>query len=113
MTLLSKKRSRMNDILITSDNALSISSENQIADTLRQLKELKEQEEAIKKKLIEEMGKRGIVKLETPKLSITYVGETTRESIDTKKLKEEQPDIYDEYCRISPVKESVRIKVNE
>lgn len=101
----------MNEIVITSDNGLSLSSERSVCEILKQLDELKKQEAIIKEDLMEEMKKRGLVKIDTTKLTITYVDATTRESFDSKKLKEEKPEIYDEYCRISPVKDSIRIKV--
>jgi predicted phage-related endonuclease len=101
----------MNEIVITSDNGLSLSSERSVCEILKQLDELKKQEAIIKEDLMEEMKKRGLVKIDTTKLTITYVDATTRESFDSKKLREEKPEIYDEYCRISPVKDSIRIKV--
>lgn len=101
----------MNEIILTSENELTLSTERNICELLRTLDELKKQETKIKADLIDEMKKRGLVKIDTEKLTITYIEETTRESLDTKKLKEENPDVYDEYCRISPVKESIRIKV--
>ena len=101
----------MNEIILTSENELALSTERNICELLRTLDELKKQETKIKADLIDEMKKRGLVKIDTEKLTITYIEETTRESLDTKKLKEENPDVYDEYCRISPVKESIRIKV--
>lgn len=101
----------MNEIVITSDNGLSLSSERSVCEILKQLDELKKQEAIIKEDLMEEMKKRGLVKIDTTKLTITYVNATTSENFDSKKLKKEKPEIYDEYCRISPVKDSIRIKV--
>lgn len=44
-------------------------------------------------------------------LYFEYRKPTTRTSIDTKKLKEERPDICDEYSKTSPVASSVIVKV--
>ena len=38
-----------------------------------------------------------------------YVPAGERETFDTKKFREENPEIYDEYVRFSPTKSSVRI----
>jgi len=51
-------------------------------------------------------------KFENDIIAITYVAPTTRTSIDTKKLKEEKPDLWEEYSKTSPVKDSVRITIN-
>ncbi|MEG1519934.1 MAG: hypothetical protein RR458_03015 [Clostridia bacterium] len=65
----------------------------------------------IKAQLIEVMAEQGIKSYETPNKSmlITYVEPTTRESVDTSKLKKELPDIAKQYLKISNVKASVRI----
>ena len=82
-----------------------------IASFEKQIKLLKEQEDKIKAAILAEMEAKGIIKLESDVLSITYVAETTRETLDSKALKEELPDIYDTYIKISKVKPSIRLKV--
>ncbi len=77
----------------------------------KKIKELKEQEEELKQKILEEMEGKGILKVDTPELTITRKAPTTRESLDSKTLKAELPDIYDTYVKISPVKGSITIKV--
>lgn len=57
------------------------------------------------------MESKGIIKLDTDELTISYVAPTDRETLDTKALREELPDIYDTYVKISPVKSSIRIKL--
>ncbi len=75
------------------------------------IKKLKEAEDELKTKLLEEMEAKGLLSLKNDFLTITYVAPTTRESLDTKTLREELPDIYNSYCKITPVKSNVRIKV--
>lgn len=104
--------------LIKRENGISIldaETSEKIALFERQLKVIKEQEELLKKAILEEMESKGIIKLEDEinGISITYVAETTRESFDSKKFKKENPDVYDEYVKLSPVKSSIRIKVKE
>ena len=97
--------------LITTNGELTVETSLQIAEFERQVKEIKKQEDELKKAILKEMENKGIIKLDTPDLAITYVGATDRESLDTKALKEELPDIYDTYVKISPVKSSIRIRL--
>ena len=75
------------------------------------IKEAKRQEDLLKQRLIEEMERKGLLKVDTPNMVITYVGATERETFDSKKLRADNPGLYDQYIRFSPVKASVRIKI--
>mgnify|MGYP003300715352 CR=1 FL=1 len=101
----------MNKIALTSDNLLPIETENRIATVMKQLADLKEAEKVLKESLLAEMQKRGIKKIDTPKLTITYVDETTKEDFDKKAFKEAHKDLYDEYAKLTPVKAFVKIGV--
>ena len=59
------------------------------------------------------MRNKGIKTFENDLVKITYVAPTTRESIDSKKLKAELPDIAAKYTKTSEVKDSVRITWRE
>ena len=82
-----------------------------IADFERKVKEIKDAEDKLKEAIKAEMESKSVIKLETDELTISYVAPTTRESLDTKELKAELPEIYDTYCKIAPVKASIRVKV--
>lgn len=101
----------MNEIIIQDNNSLSEDIEKQIVSIEKKIKKLKEQQDAMKAALLSTMEAKNLIKLETDKLVISYVAPTDRESFDSKKFKEDNPDLYDEYVRISPVKSSIRIKV--
>ena len=94
---------------------LDAETSGKIAEFERQLKAIKEQEEKLKKAILEEMESKGIIKVEDEinGISISYVAESYRETFDSKKFKADKPDVYDEYIKISPVKSSIRIKVKE
>lgn len=77
----------------------------------KQMKYIKEQEEMLKKAILEEMEAKGIIKIETDELSITYIAPTDRETFDSKSFRAEHPKMYDDFVRMSPVKSSIRIKV--
>ena len=101
----------MNEIIIQENNTLSDDIEKQIVSIEKRIKKLKEQEEAMKAALLSEMEAKNLIKLETDKMVISYVAPTDRESFDSKKFRSDNPNLYDEYVKISPVKSSIRIKV--
>lgn len=104
----------MRDELITISQGVALLDAQtavRIAEFERKAKEIKDAEDALKKEILEEMAEKGIIKIETDDMTITYVAPTDRESFDSKRLRIERPDLYDEYVNISPVKASVRVKL--
>ena len=85
----------------------------QIAEWDRMVKSIEEQDKALKKALLEEMEAKGLIKIETNDLTITYVAPTEKERFDSKTFREENPLIYDEYIVMTPVKSSIRVKTKE
>jgi len=75
---------------------------------LRQ-KTANELKETIKLAMIEN----NVKKFENDIVSFTYVAPTTRTALDTTRLKEEKPDLWEEYSKTSEVKDSVRIKIKD
>ena len=65
----------------------------------------------VKEKVKSAMEEYGITSFDNDDLTITYRKGTTRKSIDSKKLKEELPDIYEEYLKESTVASSVIVEV--
>lgn len=90
---------------------LDVTVSQKIAAFEKQIKEMKAQEDLLKAMILDEMERRGIIGLETDELKVSYVAATDRETFDSKALRADHPELYDEYVRISPVKSSVRIKV--
>ena len=82
-----------------------------IAEFEEAMKKLKQEEDKLKKDILEEMEEKGILKIENETMTISYIGATGRETFNSKKLRADNPDLYDEYCKIIPVKPSIRIKV--
>ena len=102
----------MNEIVVIGDRGLlNPEISDKIAEFERSIKKLKEQEDLLKQSILEEMEAKGIVKIENDDLLISYVAPTDRETFDSKKLREDNPDLYDEYIKITKVKSSIRIKV--
>ena len=83
---------------------------HRIAECESLLKNLKRIKEQLHKDILDEMEEKGIISIDTPELSITYVPEYDREKFETKKFKSDNPDLYDDYVSMISVKSSVRIK---
>ena len=101
--------------LVKAENGFQLSQETsrKLAEFERMAKDIKEKEDEIKAVILKEMEEAGVVKIETEELTISYTAPTTRENFDSKKLRADNPDIYDKYIKISPVKASIRLKVKE
>lgn len=78
---------------------------------LKQIAELEKSIEPIREQIKSEMEKRGILALKAGDVSITYVSPTTRETFDTKRFKDENAGLYEQYKKTSEVKSSIRIKI--
>lgn len=104
----------MNEMIIYKDENPILNPETArlFADYERRMKELKEQEEIIKEAILKEMEAKGVIKLESEEIKISYIAPTDRETFDSKKFRSDNPDLYDEYVKITPVKASLRVKVN-
>ena len=99
--------------LIRVENNIAVANEELINAALevKFLEEkLKAKKDALTLSLLEEMQNKGIKKIETPDVVISYLDESEREVFDSKKFREDYPDMYDEYVKFSKVKASVRIK---
>lgn len=95
------------------ENQSKIASvERAIANFKNQIKVLEETKKQISTKLLNEMQKRDIWQLKVNDVTISRVKATERHTIDTKRLKEEMPDIAKMYEKVTPVEESIRIKIN-
>lgn len=98
------------------NNELEISKlEEEMTMAITKLKNtqsaLKEANEEIRTQIMKSMENNEIKKYENDFISITYVAPTTKNTVDTKKLKEEYTDIYNKCLKTSDVKASLRIKV--
>lgn len=103
----------MNDLITITNGIAVLDSDiaSRIADFERKLKDIKEAEEKLKQGVLEEMQEKGILKIETEEMTISYISPTERETFDSKRFRADHEDLFDEYVRMSPVKASVRIKV--
>lgn len=71
--------------------------------------DLKAQKEKLTKGLLQQMKDNGIKTLETPKMKITVKDSYIQKKVDSKKLKEELPDVYAKYLKETRVGETLLI----
>lgn len=103
------------EYLVQKESGVQLSSKavKELIEFEKLAKEVEERKKAIRATILNEMEQTGTISIDTEELAITYVAPTTKESFDSKKLRADKPDLYDEYVKISPVKASIRIKVKE
>ena len=79
----------------------------------KRAKEIKEAQERLRESIRSEMLSKGIKKIETDDLIITFKDAYDRETFKSADFRADHPDIYDHYIKISPVKSSVSISLKE
>ena len=79
-----------------------------ISDTKKQLEE---REKAIKDVLLQQMSDAGADKWENDLIEVTRKGAYERTSIDSTRLKKEQPDLFERFKKVTKVAESITYKV--
>ena len=84
-----------------------------LAEFERMAKEIKAKQDELKQRILAEMELHGILKIETDELTISYVAPYPKEQFDGKAFRKDNPDLYDQYVKISTVSGSVRMKVKE
>lgn len=105
----------MNDLIMVTDGVALLDAETsaKIAEFERKLKEIKEAEDVLRAAILSEMESKGIKKIDTDEISITFKASYDKESFQSKDFKKEHADLYDKYVKMSPVKASVTIKLKE
>ncbi len=105
----------MNELVKYEDGQISVAQET--LEKIKQLNIVKMEMEMIEKQikvdLLKLMEENGIKKWENDAFTVTYVAPTKRETLDSKRLKEECPEIAEAYTKSSEVKASVRIAYND
>ena len=103
----------MNNIIERNGSYVTFSAEvcEKIISLEKQAKEIKKQQDNMKNEILDAMQKYGVVKLDNEFLKIAFVPEHDAERFDSKTFKDENPDVYDMYVKISKVKPSIRITV--
>lgn len=103
----------MDELIVRTESGamLTADTEEKITALLKAADEIKAKVDDLKADILSEMEKKNIIKIDTEVLTVTYVAPHDKETLDSKAIKEELPDIYDTYCKLSPVKASLRVKI--
>jgi hypothetical protein len=81
-----------------------------IKSKMEMQKKIAEEVEQMKMQMLDTMKANGIEKIDLQdKVLITYIAPTERESLDSKKIKDNHPELYAMYLKKSSVKESIKI----
>ena len=95
--------------VIKSDNFQEqYDSLSSLVEYLTQLKKAVDAE--IKQVILDEYGKTGENSIKTDNYTFSYCSQSMRESVDSKRLKEELPDVYKEYVKVSFVADSIKVR---
>lgn len=86
--------------------------ESKVVALKAEIKAYEAQQEVLRANVMDLMKSHNVTKWKvSDRLSFTYVAPTTRLSLDSLKLKAEQPVIYRQYMKESAVKESLKINI--
>ena len=100
---------------LTRDIVISQDFNEQYANLLNYIKQLEDLKTLVdnqmKPILEQEYIKTGNASIESTGCRITYVPESTRETFDSKKFKEQQPELYKQFIKVSPTSASLRVKI--
>jgi predicted phage-related endonuclease len=81
------------------------------ADLQKKLLTLREKDNEVRTAIKEAMIKNNVKKFDSDNLTITLIAASTRKTLDTAAIKEQEPEVYEKYLKETPVAASVRIKV--
>ena len=104
-----------NKLIVIENDVCSLTPETAevIAGFEKAMKQIKSQYDEIKANILAEMEANNIKKIvdNVNGVSITFTESYEKETFNSKKLREDNPDLYDSYISFSTVKPSIRIKV--
>ena len=86
-------------------------AEDEIIKIETQLKQMEERKKELKEGLYELMVQHNVKKWQSKRLQIVRKLESTRESVDTAKVKKQYPEVYAECLKVSKVKGSITINI--
>lgn len=101
-----------NELTLIEDKQLTAQAVATIHAYESAMKKVKAEYDAFRQALLKAMEENGVYSLKGDGLAVTYIAPTQREVFDTKGFRELFPELYDSFVKLSPVKSSIRIKVD-
>lgn len=86
---------------------------NKITLIKTSLKEAEELKKSIEQGIIAEMERKALKTLENGPIKVTYVAPYTKEGVDTKKLQEVMPEIYERYKKVTNVSAGIKVTIKK
>ena len=105
------KTSETLELIQTDHKTAFIELQRQIQSQKAMLEQLERQQEQMRNEIMEAMKQHDIKSYDMGEIKITYIAQTTRESLDNKTLKVELPEIYEKYKKETQVKEQLKITI--
>lgn len=102
------------DLLMTSESSPLVDVLNEyesVTNALNEMKRLKDQEKELRKNLLELMQEYNIKKIDNESVTISVKDGYVRTGLDSKRFKEEQPELFEQYKKETQVAESITIKL--
>jgi len=107
----------MNSLVVLENGEYDVALDvkNTIFSIENEIKNLTDLRDKYKKALIKEIEDRGITKcnIKNELFTLTYKAPSTKETLDSKSLKADMPEIYNEYIKISEVSSSISVRLKE
>jgi len=97
--------------LMTKEGYLTEQAKINIIEIEKQAKEIDRKKKQLREALLQAMTEFGVKKIDTDDLLITVKESTYKEQFNSKKFKEENEEMYNAYIELTPVKESLLVKV--
>ena len=82
-----------------------------LADVLRKIDVLKKRETEIREQMAQWMVENNVPIIEHDGVSVMYVPGTLSKRFDSRSFKADHKDLYEQYCKETMVKESIRVKI--
>lgn len=104
------------ELVITKELSLKMQeAEIELAKKELEIKQYKDAVDQYRSQIKEMMREQHILNWKSPNgiVSISYTSAYTKDSIDSKKLKKERPDIYKDYLKTTNVSDSIKVSVDE
>lgn len=80
-----------------------------ITNLIQMKKQLDEQEKTLRTELVKAMEMHNVKSFENDMIKMTYVAPTIKNTLDSKALKKDHPDLFAQYSKTSGVSASVKI----
>lgn len=98
-----------NKLIAIQDNKLTNIFTTHYVELKNTIENLTQELDELKELVLTEMEANNLLELSNDELKIRYIAPTAQERFDSKKFREEQEELYNQYIKFIPVKAQLRI----